>query len=526
LLAHRAHDPTIPCLRQSLVFCAIFTTCLVAGCSDDPPRSAAPAGAPPFAGQTIHISAPTPLRAAERWPLILTEFENEWGAHADIRQRSLDAGLGEYVLRGGGAEFANQTSHLWFFPLNRAELMEGLAPIPRDERDDSDEGELPWSDVFAGLRKNVCTWNGEAVVMPISAPVLVCYYRRDLLEEAGLAPPVSWSEYQQLLDTLDEWAPGLSAVEPWGPEYRATMYLARALGAARHPGQYSLYFDIETGEPLIDTPGFVRGLEQSVAAVKRMPRAVLAYSPADCRRELLAGRAALAIAFETPGAADKFPIGPNPEENDSDAGHAAEADARIRAAGHVERAESIAIGITPLPGATEVYNDATGAWEQPHGETVNRVALTGFAGLCAGVSADSHPEARRAAWKLLARLTVSEFATAFPPEMSTLCRTSQAGSPSRWVGEALTGDEALAYVTAVSESLRNPLLVAEIPVRGRDDFRRALTKALEGPLAGTQSPAEALSGAAGRWGEIADELGREAVRDSYRARLGLPPVRP
>ena len=465
----------------------------------------------------MEVIAPAPLNAAERWALILTEFEHEWGARAAV----LPDGS-----RAGSADSARQAAQLLFFPLTEIAARERLAPFPREERDDAGGGgRLPWSDIFTGLRNNICSRGGDPLLIPISAPVLVCYYRRDLLEQAGRAPPASWPEYQHLLDTLPDWAPGLTAVEPWGPEYRATMYLARAVGAARHPGQYSLYFDIESGEPLIDTPGFQRGLEQSVQAIQHMPPDVLSYSPADCRRELLVGRAAIGIAFETGATAAGFPLGPDGWQDTG----ASDPDGSAGAAGRppvFERAEAIALGIVPLPGAIEVYNHTTGSWQQPRGADLNRVPLAGFAGLCAGVSADGPPAARRAACKLLARLTVDEFASAFPPEITTLCRASQTDTPSRWAGEMLTGEESDAYVAAVSESLRNPLLVAEIPVAGRERFRQALTAGLDSVLSGQQSPTDALAGTADRWREITAEIGIDAVRNSYRASLGLPPVRP
>ena len=497
---------------------AIFTGCLLAGCSSDRPTSDGQPQTRPFAGSSVEVVAPAPLNAAERWPLILTEFENDWGARATVRPGGPPAAR---------ADSARPTAQLVFLPLTEIAGLERLAPLPRNERDDAPGGggRLPWSDIFTGLRNNVCSRGGDPLVIPISAPVLVCYFRRDLLEQAGRAPPASWPEYQHLLDTLSEWAPGLTAVEPWGPEYRATLYLARAVGAARHPGQYSLYFDIENGEPRIDTPGFQRGLEQSVQALERMPPEVLSYSPADCRRELLAGRAAIGIAFETEPAAAGFPLGPGGWE-DTDASEPGGSGGAAGDRHGFERAEAIAIGIAPLPGAIEVYNHTTGAWEQPRDDGLNRVPLAGFAGLCAGVSADGTLEARRAACKLLARLTVDEFASAFPPEVTTLCRASQTDTPSRWAGEMLTGEEADAYVAAVSESLRSPLLVAEIPVVGREHFRQALTEALDSALIGQQSPADALAATAERWREITAEIGIDAVRNSYRASLGLPPVRP
>ena len=71
------------------------------------------------------------------------------------------------------------------------------------------------------------------------------------------------------------------------------MFLARALSVVKGPGTFSVCFDIDSGEPLIDSPGFVRGLEQSLKAVSKMPADVKTLAPADCRRLMLTGKAAI-----------------------------------------------------------------------------------------------------------------------------------------------------------------------------------------------------------------------------------------
>ncbi|HUG89942.1 MAG TPA: hypothetical protein VML55_03855, partial [Planctomycetaceae bacterium] len=498
-------------MKRALCLLAVWCAASAAGgCSGDAPSPPTAVAARPFAGRTIEIRT-VQLGAAERWPLILTEFENEWGARTTFAEYARLPELHTWGPRLFGSPPLDvpDPSALLILPLEQ--LPEAnLVPIPRDERDGpahDGSGGLAWSDLFSGLRNNVCSPGGDPTVIPLSAPVLVCYFRRDLLEAANLRPPESWQEYQKLLDTLGDWAPGLTAVEPWGPTYRATTFLARAVGSARPAGQYSLFFDIETGEPLIDTPGFVRGLEQSLAALARMPAEVRTYSPADCRRELLAGRAALGIAFETPGEGGEFPIGPGWGLANASGAEDSSTEAGTVVAARPGRAESVALGLVPLPGATEVYSRARQSWLPPRDGAVNRVPLTGFAGMCAAVANQGDTDAQRPAWKLLARLAVQEFGAAFPEEVTTLCRTSQTDEPSRWAGRDLTADEAAAHVAAVAESLRSPLLVAEIPVIGRERFREALTQALDGALAGTTSPAEALSAVAKDWRRILDEIG-------------------
>ncbi len=337
--------------------------------------------------------------------------------------------------------------------------------------------------------------------------MLVCYYRRDLLEKAGLAPPQTWSDYQKLLDTLDQWAPGMTAVEPWGEEFRATMFLARAAAYVKHPENFSVFFDINSGQPLIDSPGFVRALETTRAAYARLAGEVKNYTPADCRREFFAGKAALAVTFET---------GANSQQ-----------------AVTVKRPEGMNVGVTRLPGVREIYNLSTKSWSPVSGEEAYRVTLTGFGGLCGGVSAKSSPETAQAAWSLLATLSVDKYESAFGETPHSLTRKSQTGHPDFFTSAELAGEEQVTYVDAIAAALQDENLVAELPCAGRDEFRKALTDALGKVFvtagdAGSKdaAPGDAqavLHGVAEEWRSIAQKVGPERVLNSYRRILGLPP---
>ena len=498
-----------------LVFLLFVVGC--SGCQD--PDADGPGGAP-FAGQQLDISVPAKLGLPEAWSLILDEWTVQSGAECRLTEYDLakgDRSLAELLGHGSG-ESSTSDAALMIFPVTRiAELAADklLAPIPRKEQG---EKNLHWLDLLPGLRENVATLKREPTVVPLSCPVLVCYYRRDLLEKATLSPPKTWSDYQKLVDSLDRWAPGLTAVEPWGEEYRATMFLARAVSHAKHPGNFSLFFDYETCEPLIAGAGFVRALEDAKRALIKMPKEATRYTPADCRRELLAGRAALAVAFETGPGNPALPFGP--------------AGTRVSEAAGQEKPESIAtrpesmhVGFCRLPGVREVYNRSTADWETPPDGHLNYVTLTGFGGLCAAVSAHVTPRQAEAAWNLLARLSLDNLETAFPGATKSPCRDVQLGTAAPWTGSELAEDEKFSYLDAVHQSLRDTRLVAELPVVGRAKFRAALSEQIGNVLAGKAEPAAALEAAAERWRKIIAEIGVEKVRDSYRRSLGLSPLR-
>ena len=272
-------------LRRAIV-------CLMAaasGCADRPE----PPPQKPFSGAQVRIGVPAGLGFRVAWETTLNEWSAQTGAAVELH---------EYSDADALAPLSNEAlerNTLVLLPIDRiadAESGEGLASIPESHLSDEN---LNWLDLFQGLRDNVASWQQKPAAIPVSAPVLVCYFRSDLLKRAGLTPPRTWDEYQNLLDKLNDWAPGLTAAEPWSREFRATMFLARAVSLAKHPGHFSLFFDIETGEPLIASPGFVKGLEKAQAAFAKMPADVLTLSPADCRARILSGKAALAISFET-----------------------------------------------------------------------------------------------------------------------------------------------------------------------------------------------------------------------------------
>lgn len=479
------------------IYLALLFVPALAGCPRD--ESAQQATDLPFAGQEIRIAVPADFgfRAAWEGPL------NEWAAQTGARYS-----LTEYAPSNGSgtfAGFADPAQHtLAIFPLEQAREIvaaEELAVIPASVLEEGEIG-IRWQDLFAGLREKFASRKGQPLFIPLSAPVLVCYFRQDLLDTAGLAAPQTWDEYQQLLGNLASWAPGCSAVEPWSDEFRTTMFLSRAVSLAQHPGHYSLFFDIDSGEPLIDGPGFVRALEAARTALAKMPADVQHYNPADCRNELLAGRAALAIAYEVPAAGSP-----------------------AATVATFDRPAGMKIGVVRLPGSREIYDAERRIWEPVADKGINRVTLTAFSGW--GVGAWSHNSLLQteAGWNALIKVCSANLTSGFPPGIVGLSRESQLQNVT--IDSRLEGREAIAYANAVAQSLRDMRLVAELPVTGRVRFREALSHALSRALAAafddSAASEQALHGAARDWREIIGQLGAIKVRDSYRSSLGLSP---
>ena len=253
------------CLAPIPTLCLLAMLCC-AGCGGDNDEPEVKAN--PFAGMTVQVSIPAGLGFEQEWELALAEWEQRTGAKVELTPRELTPDVSLVDIYGGSAEAAGD---LIIFPLTGiAELGDaGWLPVIPDPQ--QRPGQLDWNDLFQGLRESAGSRYGGPAALPLSCPALVCYYRDDLLAAANLSPPQTWDDYQKLAETVDDWAGGLPVIEPWTPEFRATMYLARAAAYVKHPDEYSMFFDIRSGDPQLTGPGFQRALQLSLAAVKTMP---------------------------------------------------------------------------------------------------------------------------------------------------------------------------------------------------------------------------------------------------------------
>lgn len=498
-------------LLQSLAF---VMACIVLGCAGENEKDTPSHVAQLFAGQSLDVVVPSGHGFAEAWQIVL----DEWSAQTGAECRIYEADFGDEtrsvaeVLSSAGGRSSDVLPTLFLVPNTRlAEL--GTAGLCANIPAKYQSGEyLAWKDIFRGLRAGTAMFDRKPICVPVSSPVLVCGYRADLLTEAGLSPPETWGEYQKLIEKLDDWAPGLTATEPWGEEFRSTLFFSRAAAHAKHPSNYSFFFDVATGAPTIDTPGFHRALEQSQAALAKMPAEVRDHSPADCLRELLTGRAAIGLTLDVGAGGGKLPFGPSTETS-----------AEIQTVAESwERVDSIDLGFVRLPGAKEVYNMSTKRFESPDG-WVQRATVTGFAGLSVCVAAEAKDA--DAAWNLLGTIAVTHLTEAFPVGTKSACRTSQIDSAADWLGPAFRTGESIQYSKAVAASLDDENLLAELPLPGRQRFRQAMTEAL-GQLFSESppSPSELLKKVSDEWQAIRDEMGDRNVHTGYLRCLGVPVV--
>lgn len=466
----------------------VFAAIGLSGCEN---KSATEETVTPFEGTQLTVAVPDGYGFDKRLKATLAEWEARTDAAVQLKTYDVQAGNTEPSDAGASVlimPFESLPQRWW--------VEAGSAAVTPISAEHQSADWLDWQDMFKGLRENVCSASGKPSVIALSAPTLVCFYRKDLLERANLAPPRTWTEYDQLVRTLGEWAFGLDAVEPWSKEFRATMFLARAMSYARHPDNYSLFFDITSGDPLINSPGFLRAFDESVATEKWLAQECRSMSPEQAVQKIADGTAALAIGF--------------PDQTRSNAQP-------------TKRDKSSEIGVVRLPGSSTVFNHSTDAWEELPRGRVNYAPLVGFAGFVVVVPGNVEKSQIPAINNLVRTIAIDS--VSLPDVATGLVRKSQISRTAvRLTSSAshLNPQEIQSYLNAVTESLNDTRLVAELPVLNRNEFKAAITDALVKAIEGDNLDfAGLLSEVEQKWTKLLESTGREKVLDSYRFSLGI-----
>ena len=477
-----------------LAFATVLVLLPLAGCNpSDGSSDSAPAAKVARKGSTLHlvvVDDPAMAKAIER---LRTEWTDQSGYELAVRQMSQadlasDADTQADAVLGPSALVGLLAAKDLILPLP--------AQLARNDRGS-------WSEVFPLSRARELTWAGKAVAVPFGSPVLTCYYRADLLEKLGRNPPTTWTEYNKLAALLNDLGksgtvagkdqPWHGALEPLGPGWAGITLLARAAAYASHRSNYSVLFNVDTMEPLVAGPPFVRALEELVAAAGSGDVAQLKYDPEAVRNAFWQGQCGLALTW--PSAADTVAATPN---------------------------DPFRIAFAEMPGANDVYNVADQRWDHRAEDEDRRVPLLAAAGRL-GVVLRTSPSPD-ASFQLLMWLSDNQWSQQVCPvsPATTLFRDSHLKNPGIWVEKPMPITAAADYAELTAETLagEQQLLVLRIP--GRADYLAALDEAVSRAVRGQQKPQEALSEAAGRWKEITNRLGLPAQRQAYNRSLGLP----
>ena len=454
------------------------------------------AGCPPVETETPQSDSGLPLEGAELTLTVVDDpamaksaerLRGEWNSQTAGRY-SVSETTVQSVL--SGAPLAGDAAVVPSWMLGVLAERDAIAPIPSG-------GSARQDAVFEALRRGEAVYGTSVIALPFGSPVFVCYYRADLLEQIDRQPPRTWDEYLAIARLLQEVNANAESwhgsLEPLAPDWAGLVLLARAAAYAKHRENYSAWFDIQTMEPLIAGPPFVRAMEDLLATVKASGATSLALDPEGVRRAFWSGQAGMAVSWPTAAAGDLPP----------------EPDVPFRA------------GFAELPGSRATYNVSRARWDERTADESIHVPLLSMSGRLGVINrTTAHTEA---ALELLCWLSDSHWSPTVSAKSpaTTLFRTEQLTKPGAWVEPPVSAEAASHYgaITKTALGRRNWLTALRIP--GRQAYLAALDKAVHAAIASEATAQQALDTAAATWRATTESLGLDQQRTAYRRSLGL-----
>jgi len=368
-------------------------------------------------------------------------------------------------------------------------------------------------DLFTYYRELNLSWGGVQYAWPWDGDVHTLNYRADIISDPAnqeafkaaygydLAVPTTWQQYDDIAQWITETNP---AGLPYGWAEVAGRgnglfhaFNDRAVGYAKHPDDPAFYFDPETMDARINNPGFVRALEDWIAALPSAPPDVTRYGFSEVRDAFITGLTGLVVNWTDVGVAAN-----DPNMSILEPGQA-----------------SYAI----LPGSNEVWNSLTGQWDTF--ETPNQPGYAAFGGWIMLIPNNARQmEAAISLADFMGSAATMTLASQTPGSGVNPARISTMEDLAGWIELANfpTEENALAYVNSIKDSLETENVVFQLRIPGYNQYEDALEVSVSEALAGQKSAQQALDEAAAAWNAITDQLGREQQLGYYRASLNLP----
>jgi multiple sugar transport system substrate-binding protein len=271
---------------------------------------------PTFQGVSLTVACPD-----EKTQKLLTTYSPNWASRQEARVQTV-----VYDLSGVPPD-----ADVWVIPavnlprLAKGGLLRTLPDVSSGDRNSS------WMDLLPLYREQLVLWDQQRYGFPLLGEGLVCCYRSDLFADAKLAPPQTWEQFADAAEHFrtrgpdGQPTPSLPplAADDDGLEREfytiAACYAKRAvvegtsLDTQKREEVYSFHYDLQSGKPRINTPGFVYALKVMRERLQACRPTGASADPAAAFRE---GRAVLCLtdagqipSFQKEKAlADKFSV--------------------------------------------------------------------------------------------------------------------------------------------------------------------------------------------------------------------------
>lgn len=418
---------------------------------------------------------------------IFPKIQNDWATGTN----SIDVG----VFAAG-----------WGVELDAAGLLEDLDPyVAADDKIDLD-------DVAPYFRDFGQKVGGKTKLLMVDGDFQMVYYRKDVLESAGLEPPKTWEDYLDVASKIHGTDMNGDGEADYGScifkkrnaqSYFAIQTFAAPIVQTQGTAQ-GFHFDNATMKPLINNAGWKKAFELYKETGKYGPPEELNMDIGDTRAIFKAGRCGLLVEWGDPG----------PLQLDDDA--------------TTVKGKIFAISAV---GSREVLNRETGELEPvsaenaPHAvDGINYAPFAAFGGWAGAVNKNADQKVKDAAYAFLSYMNqsaqssvdVTIGATGYNPY-----RLSQLASTDLWVKAGMPEDLAANYIGAINGALNNLNMASDMKIPGAQKYTGVvLDTELARYLAGEITVDEALANIEEAWEEITEDFGREEQIEAQSLALG------
>ncbi|MCC6613086.1 MAG: extracellular solute-binding protein [Anaerolineae bacterium] len=472
----------------------------------------------PFAGQTVIVA--TQSGTSIGGPVI--DYREAWEAKTGGFVEIIQVPFGE-LFDTIMTDFNGEESEIdviiyasdW-----SGDIMGGghVLPIP-----DSIKEQIDWGDILPLYRERIADWGGVTYALPFDGDSHMLYYRKDLVSADSpfaaefestygypLGEPQTWAQYADVaqffngrdVETAGLTAPIFGVIEAQKPAAQSYWFLmTRAAGYAKVPGDPCFFFtctDDAPMQPLVNTPGWVRGLQDWIDVSPYGPPNMIESDVTAVRRLFPSGQAVLAL--------DWGDVGPLTVDS-------------------ARSSVKDLAGFGVLPGGDQYWdpslNNGAGDWVSPEGG-VNRAPFIAFGGWVISVSARS--DVADAALDFAAYMADKDLAGVLATTGGTgvnPLRASQFDNIDLWINAGFSEESAQEYLDAVRATIADPNAVLDLRIPGAAEYFAALDDEIHHALLGEVTAQEALDAVAAEWDAITDRFGRDEQLTLYRQSLGL-----
>jgi multiple sugar transport system substrate-binding protein len=368
-------------------------------------------------------------------------------------------------------------------------------------------------DVGAFFRDFSEKYGGKIYVKTFDGDFHMMYYRKDLLEEAGLEVPTTWDEYLAVAKALHgkdmngDGTPDFGSCIGKKRNAQSYWFVTDVVGSmtqSKGTNQGTFFKTDESFEPLVDNAAFRKGLEFLKESTQYGPPDELNLDVADTRPLFASGRCALNLDWGDVGTIAIDPV------NSKVIGK---------------------WGAAIMPGSKEVLDWDTGELVPCDAETcpyaidgVNHAPFAAFGGWGGGINAAADDKVKDAAFAFLSYVTqpaqsnvdVTIGATGFNPY-----RGSQLSYSEIWEKAGMSQAEAENYLGAINASMSSPNMILDLRIPQNQRYQQVvLDEAISRFLAGEIDADTTVTTVAEGWNELSDEIGREEQLEIYKATIG------